>query len=62
MAKAQTDMIRDILGWPVSDEQRLAFIRQITSEKASPSPANTKSAPAKKRGTLKKATKTAHHP
>jgi len=27
MAKAELDMVRDILGWPVSDERKLGLIR-----------------------------------
>jgi len=36
MAKAEMDMIRDVLGWPVSDEQKLGLIREIAGEKAAP--------------------------
>ena len=45
MAKTEIDMIRDILGWPLSDEQKLALVRQVVGEKAAPT-----LAPAKKRG------------
>ena len=43
MAKAEMDMIRDILGWPASDEQKLALIRQIAAKPAvKPSPVAAK--------------------
>jgi len=42
MAKAEMDMIRDILRWPVSDEQKLALIRQVAGEQAAPVPAPVK--------------------
>ena len=32
------DMIRDVIGWPLSDERKLALIGQIVSEKAAPKP------------------------
>ena len=45
MAKAEMDMIRDILGWPLTDEQKLALISQIVGGKAAQKP--TAKAPAK---------------
>ena len=52
MAKAEMDMIRDILGWPVSDEQKLALVRHVVGEKVAPAPA-----PAKRVGRPKKSAK-----
>ena len=36
MAKAEMGIIRDTLGWPASDEQKLGLIRQIAGEKPYP--------------------------
>ena len=39
MAKAEMDMVREVLGWPLSAEQKLALIDQIVGGKAAPKPA-----------------------
>ena len=46
MAKTELDMIRDILGWPISAEQKLGLIRQIVGGKAAATPTP---APARKK-------------
>jgi len=33
MAKAEMDMVRDILGWNLPDSQKLSLIRQVMSER-----------------------------
>ena len=38
MAKTEIDMIRDILGWPLSDEQKLALVRQVVGGKLAAKP------------------------
>ena len=38
MAKTEMDMIRDILGWPLSDEQKLALLRQAVGVKPTAKP------------------------
>ena len=59
MAKAENDMIRDILGWAISDEQKLALIRQIAGLQAAPAPAKPVPAHARKHGGHRKPTKAA---
>ena len=40
MAKAEMDMIRDILGWSISTEQKLALIGQVTNATITAKPAS----------------------
>lgn len=50
MAKSEMGMICEVLGWAVSDEQKVGLIRQIIGEAPAPAAATAApAAPAKKR-------------
>ena len=56
MVRTELDMIRDILGWPASAEQKLGLIRQIVGGKAAkltPAPARKKVVKAKAKAPAK---------
>jgi len=54
MAKSQVDMIRDILNWQISSDNKLALIKQVVGAKSAPTD-TVKARVAKKAGKKKAA-------